>query len=338
MTHAESNIAASNIAAPNIAAYGIHQPGDADQLQPIQMPELVPAAGEVVIKQNAIGLNFIDIYQRSGLYPVSLPSVLGMEGAGVVEQLGDGVTSLKVGDRAAYAGVLGGYAAYRTIQADRLVKLPESVDDQTAAASMLRGMTAEYLIHRSFKVQAGDFVLFHAAAGGVGQIAVQWLKLLGAKVIGVVSTKEKADIVTNLGCDHVIIGRDADIAGQVMEFTKGKKVKVSYDSVGASSYEASLNSLCPLGMLVSYGNASGPITQMSPKDFASRGSLFFTRPSLMDYIKSRDDLELSAGRWFDALQKGVKVNIGQTHALSDVAKAHKLLESGATTGASLLLP
>ncbi len=319
-------------------SYGIRDHGDAGQLVKLEGNPLAPAAGEAVVAHHAIGLNFIDTYQRSGLYPVPLPAVLGMEGAGVVEEIGAEVTHLKTGDRVVYAGALGGYSTRRVIDAQKLVKLPSSIDMRIAAASMLRGMTVEYLITRTYPVQAGDFVLFHAAAGGVGQIALQWLKRIGAQTIAIVSTDEKAAIAKNLGAAHVIIGRDSDIVAAVKDITNGEGVKVVYDSVGEATFIKSLDCLVPRGMMVSYGNASGPVSSFSLGELAKRGSLFVTRPSLMHYTSTRAELELSAARWFDQLEQGIEVSIGLEAPLSEVASAHRTLESGTVMGASVLIP
>ena len=320
-------------------AYGIKQAGGVDKLVPIETgTKLTPEPHQVILEQKAVGLNFIDIYHRTGLYPLPLPSVLGLEGAGTVIEVGSQVRSLTVGDRVAYGTALGAYANMRLIDADKVIKLPDWLDEEMAAASMLRGMTAEYLIHRTYAVQKGDYVLFHAAAGGLGQIALQWLAMKGAQVIGVVSSDKKAKIAKSCGADHVIIGRDADLASQVDEITKGQKCKVVYDSVGKASFIRSLDCLAPLGMMVSFGNASGPIDPIDAKDLATRGGLFFTRPSLMNYTATRPMLELSAKRWFQAIKDGVKVHIGQRHALSHLAQAHEKLQQGGTIGACILLP
>lgn len=317
---------------------GIDQPGGVEQFKRKEQIIDAPAEGEVILRQQAIGLNYIDIYHRTGLYPLPMPAVIGMEGAGEILEVGRGVTDVAIGDRVAYAGVLGGYASIRKMPANRLVKLPPSLDYETAAAVMLRGMTVEYLLCRTYQVKAGDWVLLHAAAGGVGLLASQWLKQIGANVIGVVGDEAKAALAISHGCDHVIIGRDANIPLKVKEFTNGKMVKVSYDSVGKSSFMASLDSLAPRGMLVSFGNASGPVPPFDPALLAARGSLFFTRPSLMAYIATREELVASAVALFAKLAGGLVVDIGSRIPLTEVGYAHRQLEARKTTGQSLLIP
>jgi NADPH2:quinone reductase len=300
----------------------------------------VPGEGEVRILQEAIGLNFIDVYHRTGLYPVpSLPAVIGMEGAGTVEALGEGVNNLAVGDRVAYAGVLGGYADQRLIPAERLVKLPESISFDQAAAVMLQGMTVQYLIRRTFPVQAGQTVLWHSAAGGVGLLACQWLDHLGVRVIGTVGSEEKAELARTHGCHHTINYRSEDFVERVRELTGGEGVPVVYDSVGKDTFEGSLDCLSPLGMLVSFGNASGPVPPFEPGILAQKGSLFFTRPTLMTYIAKHDDLVATAGELFGVMESGaVKVEINQRYPLADVARAHSDLEARKTTGSTILTP
>lgn len=298
-----------------------------------------PGPNEALIRQTAIGLNFIEIYQRTGLYPLPLPLVLGQEGAGVVEAVGPGVTDVKVGDRVAYAsGPSGAYAEKRLYPADRLVPLPDGLDDKTAAAIMLGGMTARYLIKETFPLKPGHTILFHAAAGGVGQIAVQWAKHLGATVIGTVSAG-KVDLAKSLGCDHVLISGQDDIAAKVKAITGGRGVDVVYDSVGKDTWEASLNALAPRGMMVTYGNASGPVDPISPLVLAGKGSLFLTRPTLGHYIETRERLLENAHDLFDVVLSGkVKIHVNQTFALKDVARAHIALAERRTTGATVLLP
>ncbi len=298
-----------------------------------------PGPNEALIRQTAIGLNFIEIYQRTGLYPLPLPLVLGQEGAGVVEAVGPGVTDVKVGDRVAYAsGPSGAYAEKRLYPADRLVPLPDGLDDKTAAAIMLGGMTARYLIKETFPLKPGHTILFHAAAGGVGQIAVQWAKHLGATVIGTVSAG-KVDLAKSLGCDHVLISGQDDIAAKVKAITGGRGVDVVYDSVGKDTWEASLNALAPRGMMVTYGNASGPVDPISPLVLAGKGSLFLTRPTLGHYIETRERLLENAHDLFDVVLSGkVKIHVNQTFALKDVAQAHLALAERRTTGATVLLP
>ncbi len=303
-----------------------------------------PGPGQVRLRHTAIGLNYIDVYHRTGLYPVKpLPAVIGMEGAGIVEALGpDAATcapGLAVGDRVAYAGgPLGAYATHRLFPADRLVKLPAGVTDDEAAAVMLQGMTAEYLLHRTFRVQTGQTVLFHAIAGGVGLLACQWLKQIGARVIGTTSTAEKAALARSFGCDHVILYGQEDVAARVRELTAGQGVPVVYDSVGASTFQASLESLAPRGMLVSFGNASGPVPPFDPGLLAQKGSLYFTRPTLVTYTALSADLQASAAAVFAAMARGMKITIGQRFPLSQTAEAHRALEGRQTVGASLLLP
>lgn len=299
-----------------------------------------PGAGEVRIRQTAVGLNFIDIYQRTGLYPVPLPAILGFEAAGVVEAVGKGVGGLAEGDRVAYpAGPLGAYAEARLMPADQLAKLPEAIDDVTAAAMMLKGCTVEYLIRRSYPVRAGETVLFHAAAGGVGLIACQWLKAVGVTVIGTVGSEEKAALARAHGCDHTILYREEDVAGRVREITDGAGVPVVFDSVGASTFEASLDALSPRGMLVSFGNASGPVSGVDLGILAAKGSLFVTRPTLFHYYATPEDFAAGTGALFDVVTSGeVKIEVGQTFALKDMAEAHRALESRATTGSTVLLP
>lgn len=299
-----------------------------------------PAAGEVTLRNKACGLNFIDTYHRSGLYPVTLPSGLGLEGAAVVEAVGPGVAHLKVGDRVAYcAAPLGAYAAWRNYPADKLVKVPDSIDDQTAAAMMLQGMTVEYLIRRTYPVKAGDLVLFHAAAGGVGSIAVQWLKHLGAIVIGTAGGAEKCAIVKSLGADHVIDYRAEDWVARVKEITGGKGVHVVYDGVGKDTCIPSMDCLRPRGYLVTFGNASGPVPPIEPLLLSQKGSIFLTRPTLMAYTATREELELSANALMDVIVKGaVKIRIGKTYPLQEAAQAHRDLEARKTTGSTILLP
>jgi NADPH2:quinone reductase len=308
------------------------------ELAEVETPQ--PGPGQVLIRQEAIGVNFIDTYHRGGLYPVRLPSGLGSEGAGVVEAAGEGVTRFRPGDRAAFAGgVLGAYADYVVVDAGRAVKLPEGVDVRTAAAALLKGMTAEFLLRRCHAVQPGETILVHAAAGGVGQIMVQWAKVLGAVVIAAVGSPEKAERARGLGADHVILYRDADVAQEVRALTDGKGVPVAYDSVGKATFEGTLASLAKRGLFVSFGNASGPAPPVEPQRLARAGSLFFTRPTLFDYIATTEELDESAGALFDMIGSGkVKIEIGQTFPLAEARKAHEALESRATIGATLLIP
>nr|MDJ0894974.1 quinone oxidoreductase [Alphaproteobacteria bacterium] len=315
-------------------AIRIHEPGgpEAMRYEDVDVPD--PAEGQVKLRQTAIGLNYIDVYHRTGLYPLELPSGIGLEGAGVVEAVGPGVSELAAGDRVAYASPpIGAYSNERLMPADRLVKVPDSVDDRTAAAMMLQGMTVEYLIRRTFKVEPGMTVLFHAAAGGVGLIACQWLKHLGATVIGTVGSDAKAELARAHGCDHTILYNTEDVAARVREITGGAGVPVVYDAVGKTTFEASLNSLAPRGMFVSFGNASGPVAPFEPGILAQKGSLFFTRPTLMTYNAARADLVASANALFDVVGSGaVKIEVNQEYPLAEAAQAHRDLEARKTTG------
>jgi len=299
-----------------------------------------PGPGQVRIEHSAIGLNFIDVYQRTGLYPLtSLPQALGMEAAGVVEAVGEGVQDLLPGDRVAYAMNLGAYSQKRLIDAGALVKLPDEIDIRTAAAMMLQGMTARYLLKESYRVQAGDTILVMAAAGGVGLILSQWARHLGASVIGCVGSPEKAALARDNGCNYTINYREEDVAARVREITAGKGVAVSYDSIGKSTLEASLNSLRPTGTLVSFGNASGAITDFNLGLLAQKGSLYIQRPTLGTYVRTRQLLETSAMDLFDIVGSGkVNIRIGQSYPLAEVARAHQDLEGRKTTGSTILLP
>ena len=305
-------------------------------LQDVQVGD--PASGEVRLRQHAIGLNYIDVYHRNGSYPVPYPSGLGLEGAGVVEAVGNGVTHLKVGDRVAYAGQpLGAYAQVRVMPAKPLVKLPDAISFDTGAAMMLQGMTVQYLLRRTFSVKPGQTILFHAAAGGVGLIAMQWAKALGATVIGTVGTDEKAALARAHGCDHTIVYTRENFVERVKDITNGAGVPVVYDSIGKDTFLGSLDCLAPFGMMVSFGSASGPVAPVALTSL--KGSLFLTRPSLFPYIDSRSDLEATANELFDVVAKGaVKINIAQRYALADVAQAHRDLEGRKTTGSTILIP
>lgn len=298
-----------------------------------------PGAGEVRVKHHAIGVNFIDTYQRSGLYKIALPSPLGLEAAGVVDAIGEGVTRFKVGDRIVYAsGPLGAYAETNVVKAAQAVKLPDAIPYDIAAASLLKGMTARFLLRKTFRVERGHDVVIHAAAGGVGQIAVQWAKHLGANVIAVVGSDAKAEIAKSLGADHTIITARDDIAKRVREIT-GVGAHVVYDSVGKDTFEASLDSLRPLGMMVSFGNASGPAGALAPSDLQRRGSLFLTRPTLFHYTATVEQLDETAADLFDVIAKGaVKVAPPTHYALADAAQAHRDLEARKTTGSLVLIP
>jgi NADPH2:quinone reductase len=299
-----------------------------------------PGEGQARVRHTAIGVNFIDTYQRSGLYPIPLPGGPGSEGAGVVEAIGPAVTTVQVGDRVAYAGgPPGAYAEVRLVPADRLLKLPEGISDKTAAAMMLKGMTAQYLIRRTYKVQPGDTVLFHAAAGGLGLIACQWLKAIGATVIGTAGSEEKAALARAHGCDHTTVYTRENFADRVRAITGGKGVPVVYDSVGKSTFQGSLDSLRPFGLLVSFGNASGPVPPFELSVLAHKGSLYVTRPTLATYTASRSDLEATARELFDVVLSGkVKIEINHIYALKDAQQVHRDLEARKTTGSIVMVP
>ena len=299
-----------------------------------------PGEGQARVRHHAIGLNFIDTYHRSGLYPLPLPSGLGLEGAGVVEAVGPGVDYLQAGDRVAYAGgPPGSYSEVRLIPADRLVKLPDAISYQTAAAMMLKGMTTQYLIRSTYPVKAGQTVLFHAAAGGVGLIACQWLKALGATVIGTVGSDAKAELAKAHGCDHTIVYTRENFVERVKEITGGAKVPVVYDSVGKDTFMGSLDCLQPRGMLAVFGNGSGPVPAFDLSLLAARGSLYVTRPTLVTYTAKRADLVAVANELFDIVLSGkVKIEVNQTLALKDAKQAHIDLESRKTTGSTVLMP
>jgi NADPH2:quinone reductase len=299
-----------------------------------------PARGEVLVRNHAIGVNFIDTYFRSGAYPVpSLPFTPGYEGAGEIAALGKGVKNFKLGDRVAYAATLGAYAGERLIDADRLVKLPKGISFETAAAMMLKGLTAQYLLRRTFRVKAGDTILVHAAAGGVGLILCQWAKALGASVIGTVGSPEKATLAKKAGAKHTILYREEDFAARVKEMTKGKLCDVVYDSIGKVTFPASLDCIRPLGMFVSFGSASGPIEAFNLGLLLAKGSLFATRPSLHNYSAKRADLEKMARELFRVVASGaVKIPLHRTVPLDDVAGVHRALEARETTGATVLIP
>jgi len=300
----------------------------------------MPQPGEVLVRHEAVGLNYIDVYHRSGLYPLpELPAVPGLEGAGVVDVLGEGVTGLNVGDRVAYAGVPpGAYCEVRRIPAHRLVKIPDTISSESAASMMLQGMTARYLLKGCYQVKKGDTILIQAAAGGVGLIVCQWARYLGATVIGTVSTREKASLASEHGCHHPIRYTSENFAERVAEITDGKGVDVVYDSVGQDTFMKSLDCLRPMGMMVTFGQSSGPVDPLDLSQLASRGSLFVTRPSLMNYTAERDALVEHAEDLFDVIDKDVvKVDIRQTYALADAAKAHRDLEARKTKGSSVFV-
>lgn len=313
---------------PEVMAYEENDPGR-------------PSPGQVLVRHTAIGLNFLDVYYRSGLYPapVGFPLILGNEAAGVVVETGEGVEGLKNGDRVAYVGPLGAYSDERVITASVLVRVPEGVSDEQAAAMMLKGMTAEYLLRRTFPVKPGDTILYHAAAGGVGLILGQWAKHLGATVIGTASSAEKIALAKAHGFDHVINYRDTDFVGAVREVTGGKLCDVVYDSVGKDTFPGSLDCLRPRGLFVSFGQSSGPIPPFNMALLSQKGSLYATRPTIFSYNAKREDLEASAKALFEVVASGaVKIEINQRYALKDAAKAHSDLEARKTTGTSILLP
>ena len=322
-------------------ALRIHEPGgpEAFRWEDVSVPD--PAPGEVHIRHRAVGLNYIDVYQRSGLYPLpSMPGIVGMEGSGEVLAVGADVDGLEPGDRVAYAGnPPGAYATERLIPAHRLVKVPTQISDQQAAAMMLQGMTVQYLLRRTCRVQANDTILLHAAAGGVGLIACQWAKALGATVIGTVGSEEKAALAKANGCDHAILYNQEDFAERVKELTDGQGVRVVYDAVGKETFLKSLDCLQPMGMLVYYGQSSGPAPAIDPGLLGKKGSLFLTRPSLMTYTAEREDLVASATELFEAVISGmVKIEINQTYPLHEAAQAHRDLEARRTTGSTVLIP
>lgn len=299
-----------------------------------------PANDELLIRQTAVGLNYIDTYHRSGLYPLAMPSGLGLEAAGVVEWVGEGVHGFGIGDRVAYfAPKPGAYATHRLIGTQNVVKLPQDIDDRTAAAALLKGCTAEFLVERCAQVRAGETVLVHAAAGGVGLLLVQWLKAIGARVIGTTSRADKAELARAHGCDEVILYTQEGVAPRVRELTGGHGVRVVIDGVGKATFEASLDSLAPRGLLVSYGNASGPVSDVDLGILARKGSLFVTRPTLFHYYATREEVEAGTRRLFELIRsEQVKVRIDQTYPLEQAAQAHRDLESRATTGSTVLLP
>ncbi|CAH1670361.1 MULTISPECIES: quinone oxidoreductase [unclassified Chelatococcus] len=320
-------------------AIRVHAPGGPETLRFEDVEVGQPGPGEVRIRQLAIGLNFLDVYHRSGLYPLPTPFIPGSEGAGEVVSVGEGVDEFVPGDRVAYAGAIGAYAEERLVPASVLVHLPGAIDFETAAAIMLKGLTAQYLLRRTFKVEEGQTILFHAAAGGVGLIATQWAKHLGATVIGTVGSPEKAELAKAHGCDHVILYREEDFAKRVRDITNGQGCAVVYDSVGKATFPASLDCLTPLGMFVSFGSSSGQIDAFNINILSQKGSLFATRPSLNAYIARRSDLVDMAADLFHVVQSGaVQVRIEKRYALADAEAAHRALEGRTTTGATVLLP
>jgi NADPH2:quinone reductase len=318
-------------------AIRIHAPGGPEALIWDEVDVGEPGPDQVKIHQAAAGLNFIDVYHRTGLYPQQMPFTPGVEGAGTVESVGERVANLKAGDRVAYAGPLGGYAEERLIEADRLVKLPNEIAFDQAAAMMLQGMTARMLLRAVYPVKDGDTILVHAAAGGVGLILCQWASALGATVIGTVSTEEKAELARAHGCAHPILYTKQDFATEVDKLTAGQKLPVVYDSVGKATFMKSLDCLRPRGLMVSFGNASGPVEPFSPLVLSQKGSLFLTRPTLFNYIATRPELDQAANDLFDVVRSGkVKIEVKQRFPLAEAAEAHRALEARKTTGSAIL--
>ena len=320
-------------------AVRLHTHGGPEVLKWEQVPMPRPGPNEALIRHEAIGLNYIDVYFRTGLYKAALPATLGMEGAGEVLAIGENVTTVNPGDRVAYAGgALGAYSTERVINADKLVKLPDAIDSKTAAAMMLQGLTAYFLLHRTYKLQSGQTILVHAAAGGVGQILCQWATQMGAKVIGVVSSEAKAEIARDNGAAHVIIGYKT-LAADVRRITNGAMLPVVYDGVGRDTFDASLDCLAPLGLMVSFGNASGPVPPVDLATLNAKGSLFLTRPGLATYMATHKDLTTGAAALFDVVLSGaVKINVNQVFQLENAAQAHIALEARQTTGSTVLVP
>ena len=321
-------------------AIRINAVGGPEAMEYVDVEVGEPGPGEARVRQMACGLNYIDVYFRTGAYPQPLPAGLGMEGAGVVEAVGEGVTHVKAGDRVAYAGrPPGAYAELRVMPASVLVKLPDSISFETGAAMMLQGLTVQYLFRRTFPLKGGETILFHAAAGGVGLIACQWARALGVTMIGTVGSDEKAELAKAHGCTHTINYNKENFVERVKELTDGKGVPVVYDSIGKDTFIGSLDCLAPLGMMVSFGSASGPVPAFSLQELASRGSLFITRPTLFSYTAKREDLDAMAADLFSMVESGkVKIDINQRYALKDVAQAHRDLESRKTTGSTILIP
>jgi NADPH2:quinone reductase len=321
-------------------AIRIHAHGGPEVLRWEDVDPGEPGRGEVLIRQTAVGLNFLDVYERTGLYPVSLPAGLGREAAGVVESVGRGVRSLAPGDRVAYvSSKSGAYAQQRVMPADRLVRVPEGVSDRLAAAAMLKGLTAQFLLRRTWRVKRGEVVVIHAAAGGVGLIAVQWALSLGATVIGVVGSEVKARVVREHGCERVLVLGQDEIAARVREMSGGAGAHVVYDSVGKDTFVASLDCLRQRGLMVTFGNSSGPVPPIAPLELSRRGSLYLTRPTLFNYIASRAELAAASRELFEIIGRGaVRIEIGRTYALQDVAQAHRDLEARRTVGSTVLLP
>ncbi len=323
-----------------VRAIRIESTGGPEVLQWREVELPAPGRGEVTVRHTAVGLNFIDVYHRTGLYPVELPTGLGLEAAGVVEAVGEDVPELAVGDRVAYGvGPLGAYAEARNMPAGQLVRLPDSIEDEQAAAVMLKGLTAWYLLRRTHRVHEGETILVHAAAGGVGHLLCQWASHLGAEVIGTVGSEAKAEVARSHGCHHPVVYTREDFVERVREITDGEGVPVVYDSVGAATWEGSLACLQRLGLMVSFGNASGAVPPFRPVELSAKGSLFLTRPKLMDYVATRRELEEAAAELLEVVASGaVQVEVGQTYALADAAAAHRDLEARRTIGATVLLP
>lgn len=315
----------------------VHETGGPEVLKWEEVDVGEPGPGQVRLRQEVAGLNYIDVYHRTGLYPQQMPFIPGVEGAGTVEAIGDGATDLRPGDRVAYAGPIGGYSEARLIDADRLVKLPDGVSTDLAAAAMLQGLTAHMLLFGVYSVKPGDTILIHAAAGGVGLIVCQWANALGATVIGTVGSDEKAELARAHGCHHPIVYTRQDFVAEVDRITGGKKLPVVYDSVGRDTFMKSLYCLRPRGLMVSFGNASGPVDSFAPGILARKGSLFLTRPTMYHYTATREELERSAADLFEVIRSGnVKIEIGQRYALRDAATAHRDLEARKTTGSTIL--
>ena len=320
-------------------AIRFHNTGGPEVLQLDEVPAGEPGPGQARVRHTAIGVNFVDTYQRSGLYPMQLPQVAGNEGAGVVEAVGANVTDLKKGDRVAYTGLPGSYCEARVVPADRLVKIPEGITDEQAASMMLKGMTVHYLIHSTYPVKRGETVLWHAAAGGVGLIACQWLKTLGVTVIGTVGSEEKAKLARDHGADHVINYSKENFVERSSTITGGKKLPVVYDAVGKATWDGSLDCLRPRGLMVSFGNASGPVPPVNLGILSTKGSLYVTRPTLATYIASRADLLERAASLFGVVKSGkVKIETTGRYKLAEAQRAHRDLESRKTTGSIILLP
>jgi len=320
-------------------AIRIEQTGGPEVLRLVDVQVGPPGPGELRLRQTAVGVDFVDVYHRTGLYPLPLPTGIGVEAVGVVEAVGAGVKRVKPGDRVAYLSSPGAYATERVVPEDRAVRLPDAVDDRTAAGGFVKGLTAAALVLRTYPVQAGDTVLVHAAAGGVGSILCQWIRALGAAAIGVVSTDEKAAVARRLGCEHVVVSSREDFAARVRELTGGRGVPVVYDSVGKATFDGSLDCLAPLGTMVSFGNASGPVPPVDVGLLGRKGSLFLTRPSVFTYVARREELERYANALLAVLRSGqVKIEVTRTWPLAEAAEAHRALEGRGTTGSLVLVP